>query len=198
MEAVLDAMRKLQEHVGRQEMMLRHIAELLVRAHVPPARAATRPSWDGNRTDDIDLDSPSRWPIPPDPPPAGVPVQGQDALADHERLAAACFPHDQRQLYQDRWRVQPVVQRAEAGQFVLKPPDTDDEAMMWVLVGASNGESYPVVLAPAAYEIRMTESNNRPLRAAAQGFFVTAQVCWLGSADLEFRDQTIGPTGQCL
>jgi hypothetical protein len=28
--------------------------------------------------------------------------------------------------------------------------------------------------------------------------FVTTQVGSLGSGDLEFRDQTIGPTGQCL
>ncbi|HEY1932446.1 MAG TPA: hypothetical protein VGG99_10570 [Acetobacteraceae bacterium] len=99
-------------------------------------------------------------------------VLGNDALADYSRLASAFFsPSTQREQFERRWAPRAVNQVTENGQFVLRSSGIDDEAMLWVLVNAEDRGRYPVVLAPTAYDNRMTENSGRPLYSATHAFF---------------------------
>ncbi|HEY1932445.1 MAG TPA: hypothetical protein VGG99_10565 [Acetobacteraceae bacterium] len=169
MAALSDALRRMQADLARQQDMLVNLVERAARSDHVQDRAEALSSLHRRDFGDPFDRSTTRMSSPE--PQARVLIQGIDALADYQSLAAAGFPSDQCRLFQDRWQADPVVQRAEAGRFVLKPADAPDEAVMWLLIGAEDRESYPVVLAPAAYDSRMALSNSRPLHAATHGFF---------------------------
>jgi hypothetical protein len=99
-------------------------------------------------------------------------IKGQNVTEDYHRLEDRRFPEDDRKFFQEIWNAQPILREARGDQYLLMPANTEDEAVMWILLGAADVRGYyPVVLAPPAYLPKMAESNSRPLLMATVGFF---------------------------
>ena len=95
----------------------------------------------------------------------------EDPLDAYRVLSHQGFPDAACRRFRDRWMVQPVKQTSDGSQYFLIPAwANDDEALLWLVLGAKREGLYPVVPTPLAYKPRMLLSDGL-LLAAAHGFF---------------------------
>ena len=103
-------------------------------------------------------------------PVSDDPITWYRALAENRFL-----PNAERMDVQDRWRARSYIQIADAGEWFHRPADGDGNALMWILLDAKQGDRYPVILSPAAYDARWAENNGRPLETDTSAFFRASQ-----------------------
>ena len=100
---------------------------------------------------------PLPWPPSPAaaPPRAAFPRPGatdtDDPIADHKALECTGFSRGGLATFKARWRARPVIRVRTATRSLVSARGADDQAMMWLLRGANEGDRLPIVLAAEAY-----------------------------------------------